>query len=74
MFLSLLCLRQVICVYILPIIVLGTSLPDLFSKKSGVRAQDIMSSLARAGSKSRVPSKIRDFSLMIYTEHDSVSP
>lgn len=33
MFLSLLCLRQVICVYILPIIVLGTSLPDLFLDK-----------------------------------------
>lgn len=40
MFLSLLCLRQVICVYILPTVVLGTSLPDLFLDKewgSGTR-------------------------------------
>lgn len=77
--LSLLCPRQVIHSYISPIIVLGMpqQLPSLICSwrngGAGGGAQNITPGVARAGGKGRVPIRVRDFILMIYTEHNPVS-
>lgn len=44
----------------------------MLGERVGVGEQNIRPGVARAGGKGRVPSRVRDFSLMAYAEHGPV--